>query len=226
MSAFLDDLDAMVVSAVYVLVVLGLAEWARRRGVARSTTRKIVHVGIGTWVIPTFLLFDHRLWAVIPPACFVVVNALSFRYHLIRSVEGETANVGTILYPVSVACALAFFWDAPWPVVGAASILVMAWGDAAASLVGRRFGRRIYHAWGHPRSLEGSLAMLGVGFVAIVFTFFAMGRPVDAGVLLAAAAAAAIATGFEAVSLWGFDNTLVPASAAITLVLLHGTVWS
>mgnify|MGYP006281721959 CR=1 FL=1 len=226
MNAFLDDLDAMVISSVYVFGILALAEIARRRGVPRSVTRKIVHVGIGTWVIPTFLLFDHRLWAVIPPACFVVVNALSFRFHLIRSVEGETANVGTILYPISVACALGFFWPEPWPVVGAASILVMAWGDAAASLVGRRHGRRIYRAWGHPRSLEGSAAMLGVGFVGILASFVALGEPVDGGVLVAALIAATVATGFEAVSLWGFDNLLVPGSVAVTLVLSHGSVWA
>lgn len=226
MSAFLDDLDAMVISAIYVLAVIGGAEIARRRGVDRSITRKIVHVGIGTWVIPTFLLFDHRLWAVVPPACFVLVNAASFRFNLIRSVEGEPANVGTILYPISVASALGLFWHADWPAVGAAAILVMAWGDAAASLVGRRYGRRIYRVMGHPRSLEGSLAMLAVGFVAILVSFVAMGMPVDQGVVLAALLASTIATGFEAVSLWGFDNALVPASVAVTLVLTRGSLWA
>lgn len=225
MNGFVDDLDAMVYSALYVLAVLGAAEVARRRGVPQEITRKIVHVGVGTWVIPTFLLFEHRLWAVVPPACFVIVNALSFRYRLIRSVEGESENVGTILYPISVACALGFFWPEPWQVVGASAILVMAWGDAAASLIGRRFGRRIYRAWGHPRSLEGSAAMLVVGWIAILVTFVALGRPVDGGVVVAALIAATVATGFEAVSLWGFDNTLVPASVAIALVLLHGSVW-
>ena len=226
MSAFLDDLDAMVISSVYVLSVLVLAEWLRRRGVDRSTTRKVVHVGIGTWVIPTFLLFDHRLWAVVPPACFVLVNALSFRFHIIRSVEGEQRNVGTILYPISVAAALGIFWADGWQVVGAAAILVMAWGDAAASIVGRRFGRHVYRAWGHPRSVEGSAAMLVVGTGAILATFAVMGRGIDTGVVQAALIAASVATAFEAVSLWGFDNVLVPASVAVGLVLTFGSVWS
>ena len=225
MSAFLDDLFAMAISTVYVLSVLGLAEFARRRGMPRTNTRKIVHVGIGTWVIPTFLLFDHRLWAVIPPACFVVVNALSFRFHLIRSVEGETANVGTILYPISVAAALGLFWTHPWPAVGAAAILVMAWGDAAASLIGRRHGRHVYRAWGHPRTLEGSAAMLVVGVAGILVGFVSLGRPIDGGVVAAAALAAAVGTALESISLWGFDNLLVPAGVAATLVLTFGSVW-
>lgn len=226
MNAFLDDLDAMIISSVYVLTILALAEFARRRGVERSITRKIVHVGIGTWVIPTFLLFEHQLWAVIPPACFVLVNAASHRFHLIRSVEGESANVGTILYPISVASAIGLFWYDTWPVVGASAILVMAWGDAAASLIGRRFGRRIYRIFDHPRTLEGSAAMLVVGWIAILASFAAMGHTIDSGVMTAALAAAAIATGAEAISLWGFDNALVPATVAITLVLLRGNVWA
>lgn len=229
MSTFLDDLDAMALSAAVVLAVLAVAEGARRRGIPKSVTRKIVHVGIGTWVLPTFLLFEHRLWAVVPPACFVLVNAASYRTGLIQSVEGGergARNIGTILYPISVALALGLFWNEPWPVVGAAAVLVMAWGDAAGSLVGRRFGRRHYHVAGHPRSLEGSLAVFGFGVLAILASFALLGRPLDVNVVLVALLAALAATVLEAVSLWGFDNLLVPTAVAIVLVLAHGRLWT
>ena len=229
MSSFLDDLDAMVLSTVVVLAVLALAELARRRGVHKQVTRKIVHVGIGTWVLPTFLLFEHRLWAVLPPACFVLVNAVSYRTGLIQSVEGGepgTRNIGTILYPISVALALGLFWSEPWPVVGASAVLVMAWGDAAGSLVGRRHGRRHYSVAGHRRSLEGSLAVMSFGLLAILVSFAALGRGIDEGVVLAALMAAALATLLEAVSLWGFDNLLVPVAVAAVLLLTHGRLWS
>lgn len=225
MNSFLDDLDAMAISTVVVMSVLALAEFARRRGVPRTVTRKIVHVGIGTWVLPTFLIFEHRLWAVVPPACFVLVNAVSFRTGLIRSVEGGERNIGTILYPISVALALALFWPDPWPVVGAAAILVMAWGDAAGSLVGRRFGRHPYHVAGHPRSIEGSLAVFAFGVLGILTSFAVMGHALDADILVAALLAASIGALLEAVSLWGFDNVLVPGGVAATLLLSHGSLW-
>lgn len=238
MNAFLEDLDAMVLSTFVVLAVLGIAEWARRRGIDKSVTRKIVHVGIGTWVLPTFLIFEHRLWAVVPPACFVLVNAVSYRTGFIQSVEGgegnqpgdqthrNRQNIGTLLYPMSVALALGLFWPEPWPVVGAAAILVMAWGDAAGSLVGRRFGRTHYRVAGHPRSLEGSLAVFGFGVLAILASFAVLGRSLDENVVLAAVLASLGATLAEAVSLWGFDNLLVPATVAIILVLAHGRLWT
>lgn len=226
MSGFLDDLDVMVLSTCVVLSVLALAEFARRRGVERSTTRKIVHVGIGTWVLPTFLLFEHRLWAVVPPACFVLVNAISYRTGLIRSVEGGEKNLGTILYPISVATALGVFWNEPWPVVGASAILVMAWGDAAGSLVGRRFGRRRFHVAGHVRTLEGSAAVFVGSVLAILVSYAVMGRAIDPAILGAAVFAALVATGLEAVSLWGFDNVLVPAGVAWVLWSLYGSWWT
>lgn len=226
MRSFLDDLPVMILSTAVVLGVLAIAEFARRRGVERSVTRKIVHVGIGTWVLPTFLLFEHRLWAVVPPACFVLVNAISYRTGLIRSVEGGERNVGTILYPISVATALGVFWQEPWPVVGAAAILVMAWGDAAGSLVGRRYGRHLYRIAGHVRSLEGSGAVFVGSVLAVLVSFAAMGRPVDAGILAATLTAAVVATTLEAISLWGFDNVLVPAGVAIVLLFTHGIWWT
>lgn len=219
MTEFLDDLDAMAWSTAYVLLILGLAELARRRGVGRGVTRKIVHIGIGTWVGPTYLLYEHQLWAVIPPLAFVFVNALSYRYGLIKSVEGEERNVGTLLYPLSVTLALALFWEPRLRPVGLAAILVMAWGDAAASLVGRRFGRRTYRILGHPRTLEGSLAML-VTSVGAIYASFAWLGTLPPELWVAAGAAAIGATILEGLSLWGVDNLLVPAGTAGVLLAL------
>ena len=184
-----------------------------------------MHVGIGTWVIPTFLLFEHRLWAVVPPACFVVVNALSHRFQLIQSVEGEPDNVGTILYPLSVAACLGLFWVHPWPVVGGAAVLVMAWGDAAGSLVGRRFGRHGYEVLGHRRSWEGTAAVFVAGGLGILASWLVFGQPLAPSAVLAILLAAGVGTLLEAVSLWGFDNLLVPAGVAVTLVLAYGSLW-
>ncbi len=213
---FMDDLGALLWSGAYVVAILSLAEVARRRGVARTVTRKIVHIGIGTWVGPTYLLYDHRLWAVVPPLLFVAVNALSYRYGLIKSVEGEEKNIGSLLYPLSVALALALFWEESLRPIGLAAILVMAWGDAAASLVGRRWGRHLYRVAGHPRSLEGSAAMFLVS-IAAIFAAFGWVSHLPPDLWMAAVVAAAGATLVEGVSLWGVDNFLVPAGTALVL---------
>lgn len=225
LSTFRDDLGAIVISAAYVLAVIAVAEVLRRRGVAREHTRKIVHVAVGMWIIPTYLLFRHQFWAAVPPAGFVVINGLSWQYGWMRSTEGERRNIGTVFFPLSTALALALFWTPPWPVVGASAILVMAWGDAAAAILGRRFGRTQYRVLDHQRSLEGSLAMVVASLAAILVSFAAFGAPIDGGVIAAAALAAVLATLVEAVCPFGLDNLLIPATVASTLFLTRAAVW-
>lgn len=218
------DIRAALISGVWVVVVLGVAELARRAGVQRDTSRKIVHVGIGTWIVPTYLLFETKWWAVAPALGFVLLNAASYRFGLIKSVESGERNIGTILYPASVALLLALTFETN-RAVGAAGVLAMTYGDAAASLVGRRYGRHRYHVSGHPRSYEGSAAMLVVSWVAMLAAFEVLGPSPDAGILLATGIAALVVTLLEAGSLWGVDNALVPLGGAACLYLLQGRVW-
>ncbi len=219
------DLRGLLASGAFVVLVLGLAEALRRRGMDSRDTRKVVHIAVGLWIVPTFLLFDTRIWAVAPPALFVVFNALSLRFRWLRSTEGEPRSLGTVFYPFSVALLLFVAWGTVYAAAAAAAVWVMALGDAAASLVGRRWGRHLYHVRGHPRSWEGSAAMLVVSVMAIVAAFAALGQPLPSTLWVAAAAAAVVATGFEAVSLWGMDNLLVPMASFATLALLHGRFW-
>jgi len=219
-----QDLRAALISAVWVLVVLSAADIARRAGVPRATTRKIVHIGIGTWIVPTYLLFEHRWWAVAPALGFVLLNAASYRFGLIKSVESGERNIGTILYPASVALLLVLTFESN-RAVGAAGVLAMTYGDAAASLIGRRFGRRVYRVAGYPRTVEGSLAMFGVSWAAMLAAFALLGPQPDAGIVVATLAAALVVTLLEAVSLWGIDNVLVPLGASLSLYLLQGWVW-
>jgi phytol kinase len=220
------DLGALAISALYLLLVLGGAEFARRRGMSRVDTRRIVHVAVGTWILPTFLLYETAFWAAAPAFAFVVVNALSQRFELIRSVELKERSLGTVLFPLSIGLLTLWGWQAPWRPVAVAGVLSMAWGDAAASFVGRRWGRRIYRVSGHPRSLEGSLSMLLVTWLAILVSFAVLSAIPTDGLVRAAFAAALAATLLEAFSLWGVDNLLVPLGVAGVLALLRGRWWA
>jgi dolichol kinase len=110
-------------------------------------------------------------------------------------------------------------------VVGSAAILVMCWGDAAAAIVGRRWGKTHYLVLDHQRSLEGSAAMFCASTIAVLASFYAFGAPVDSGVFIAALITALAATLIDAVCPWGLDNLLVPATVAVTLVLTRAGVW-
>lgn len=74
---------------------------------------------------------------------------------------------GTFYTSLGVLTTLLLFGMHP-PIV-TASLLYLAWGDAASALVGRGWGRNKYAVFGQTRSVEGTLAglavALGVGFL-------------------------------------------------------------
>jgi phytol kinase len=102
----------------------------------------------------------------------------------------------------------------------------MAYGDAAASLVGERYGKRKYKLIAS-KSLEGSAAMFFVSFSSLLIGLvlfsgiysFAVFEWI-AGVLLATI----VATLVEGLSPLGFDNLTVPMASALTFLALNGGI--
>ena len=211
----MNDAVATGLSVAYIGAVVGSAEWLRRTGrLGFDHSRKWVHVGVGTWILPTALLFESAFWAAFLPGVFVVVNAVSHRLKLVRAMDEESGdNLGTTLFPLAFVLAIALFWgrDGGRSAL-VAGILVLAWGDAAAALVGRRFGRHRYRVGSGWRSLEGSAAMFLLSALAITVAGRLVGS--DPYGWLPILGGAALATGLEAGSRWGFDNLLVPLGTA------------
>jgi dolichol kinase len=225
LESFRQDLVAFLVSGIYVVLVIAAAEVLRRRGMPQPLTRKIVHVGIGMWIVPTYLIFENRYWAAMPAAGFVVFNALAWHFEWFESMKAEKRNIGVILFPLSTALALSLFWEGPARVIGASAMLVLTFGDAAAAIVGGYYGRTHYVLLDHRRSVEGSAAMFVGSVLAILGAFLVFGAPVGGAVVLAAVIAAAVATGVEAVCPWGLDNLLIPASVVAMLLVTKAGVW-
>jgi phytol kinase len=217
-----QDVIALIASFVYVFAMIGIAEGLRKwRGYSVDFTRKFIHIAVGMWAYGTVLLFERRVFAIIPPLSFVAINAFSYWQGTFKAMEtGEKGRLGTIYFPISFTVLIWLLWDHPHLVV--ASLMPMTWGDALAAVLGRRFGRRSYTIVGSTRSFEGSAAMFLVGWVATLVPLLLL-APSPLGTLAAAAAAAVTALGaalIEALSPWGIDNLTVPAASALILVLM------
>lgn len=214
----MTDLIATGISVLYIGTVVGSSEWLRRTGRLNfDHSRKWVHVGVGTWILPTVLLFQTAFWAAFLPGIFVLVNAVSHRFKLIKAMDEEAGdNLGTTLFPLAFCILIAIFWSREGGKAAlTAGILVLAWGDAAAALVGKRFGRHRYRVGSGWRSIEGSAAMFVISIVAVwVAGSFAASEPYG---WLPILGAAGLATLLEAGSRWGFDNLIVPAGTAFFL---------
>lgn len=212
----MNDPLALGLSGVWVLLVVATAEGLRRSGrLSFEHSRKWIHVGIGSWIVPTTLLFRSPLWAAAGPAAFILLNLVSRRRRLVRAMEEEAGeNVGTVLFPLSFLLLILGLWpQSGGRVAAAAGILTLAWGDAAAAIVGRRFGRHRYTVGRSWRSLEGSAAMFVVSALAIALApRLTYGVSYSAWVILLGAL---VATGLESIGRRGFDNLMVPIGTAI-----------
>lgn len=123
--------------------------------------------------------------------------------------EGETSGYMASLFFLSAMLLVTLLLPL---MQAAAAMAVLTFGDPAASLFGRRWGR---HKWRHnpQKSVEGTLAMFGASSVLLLAAAPAAGlHPATA--LLAALAASL----FESLPLRIGDNLVIPLLAGMVLV--------
>lgn len=104
------------------------------------------------------------------------------------------------------------------------SIYAWGFGDAAAALVGKRYGRHTLqgkHIEGR-KSAEGTLAMFAVSFVCVLIILILRGGMAWHGCLIAAVATALVSAAVELFTMRGMDTITCPLAAmAVLLPLVH-----
>lgn len=202
-----QDLMALLWSYLYVGAVVVLGEGSKRAGLSTEIARKIIHVGVGLWIFGTIALFTSPWYAIIPPLTAAAGNYVIHRKRLLKAMEADPENLGTVWFSISFAVLILALWH--YPLAMAGGVMAMTIGDAVAATIGVRWGRHKYETLGGKvKSLEGSLAMLLSAFAAMWAT---------TGMLAAAVTAAVTATCAEALGIKGRDNLWVPLSAGAVL---------
>jgi dolichol kinase len=218
------DLKGLTITYAYAFSLLGFAEAIRRfRGYPQDFTRKVVHIGAGMWVFGVLALFETWYIGVIPFISFIALNYLAYKYRMFGAVDSDDSTPGTIYFALSIAVLFSLFWRTrttrDLSHVAAAATMAMTWGDALASIIGRKWGKHRYTVRGDTRSFEGSAAMLIASTTAMFLTLRLLpgstlspnSQPLDLSTCLAGAFLGSItATVAEGVSPSGSDNLSVP----------------
>lgn len=210
----------IVLSFVAVFAVLGVTALLKKKGMGDEGARKLVHILLSNWILLALALFTET-WAVcVAPACFVILNYISYRKGIFSAIERERNNTpGTVWYAVSLLLLCFAGWSLNTPWIAACGILSMGYGDGVAALIGLRENRRPFPPPFHHKSLEGSLTVafftaVAVGGVCLVYLPTVASR--------AAFCCAALAAAVELCSPSGIDNLTLPVSVALTAYLIAG----
>lgn len=229
------DIIGLIASYIYAFALLFVVEAI---GTALhwhpNFTRKIIHIGAGMWVWGILALFDHWYYGIIPFATFIVLNYLFYRRQVFKQMDTQESTPGTVYFAIAITILFGLLWrtegETDHAPIATAAVMAMTWGDAMASILGRRWGAHKYQTFGHTRSWEGSAAMLVFSFAAMLITLLALpgsslslnSAPIGATTAaIMAAGGAVVATAAEALSPAGTDNLSVPLLVGAALVGLN-----
>ena len=200
-------------SIVFVALLAGAEAANRRWKVEPELARKSAHVasGLVAAALPWFMSFPA---VTVLALLFVPFMLVSRRLDLFPAVHAvERSTLGEMWFPLGVAAvALAVPVRGPY----AFGVLVMGLSDAAASLVGQRYGNRAFRLLGAWKTYAGSAAFfattlaLAVAGLALADGLSPMTIPVALGI-------SATLTLVEAALGGGTDNLVLPVVAAALL---------
>ena len=211
----LNNLVGVIVSAIYIAAVVVTSKFMSKFG--EEASRKFIHVLLSNVWIIYMLFIDSLVPACILPIAFVIINTLSYKFKLIKSMEREENDgFGTIYYAVSMLVVSIIAYVAGDPRIGATGILIMGYGDGFAAIIGKKIKSKKYKIGKTTKSIAGSLTM----FIIRLFISFIVLKMIGVKYLIFDSfGIAVVATILEAISIKGFDNITVPVITTILTFL-------
>ena len=198
-------------------LLMAVGEYARLRSVHPEMARKTLHVGMGgiflayPWLFsspwPTWVLAGIYVSLLMARVYFVPLQ-----YRVAGVIYGvERRSYGEFYFPLSASLLFSLsrgdllLYTIPF------SLLVFA--DAAAAIIGTRYGSFHFQTPGGRKSVEGSLAFIAIGFLT-THVILILGGHVRPEVSLISACMIAMASAVVEAICWnGFDNIAVPLMA-------------
>jgi phytol kinase len=194
-----------------------------------EVTRKLMHIGMGLVTLGLPWLFND-FWPVILLAALSIVLLLSLR--LVKALKQgfgtvlggvDRVSLGEIYFPLAVAILFGLYLrseendPAARVLLYCIPVLLLTLADAAAALVGIRYGQVQYSTADGHKSAEGSVAFLACAFLLVHVPLLLFTQTGPAECLLIALLMALLATAVEAIAWNGLDNLVLPLTSFLLL---------
>jgi len=151
-------------------VILGAGAAYKIFRLPSEVSRKIIHISICfTWIV-IYKFFSGSWQCLVMPVSFIIINALSLKYHFFKGMEreGEKSTPGTVYYAMAIT--LLFAASLVWPetlIPGGIATFCLSFGDGFAALFGELFGKRSPKIT-TSKSLVGSLACIVFSIIGVL----------------------------------------------------------
>jgi len=231
-----DLIGAAILLGYYLLFAVLLPTILKTKlGFPTELVRKIQHI---VYSLSIFLLLElfSSWWVAIAAASLLAVVAYPAlilverfpwyrRTFVDRTKRGGELRQQLLYVQAMFALLIAVFWGLlgpDWRYIAAVAVMAWGFGDAAAALYGKAFGRRrVYHELVDVgKTYEGTGAMMVcAGAAAFLTLVFYAGQP-WLGALLISLAVAPLAGVVELFSRRGTDTLTVPLAAAVLVMPL------
>ena len=184
-----------------------LAMWVRGRWPEQKEwSRKVVHIGCGPVMLIAWAWGTERWIAVSAAVVITLLAALNHRMRILPAIEDVNRHsYGTIAYGASISLLLLLFWDRQ-PIAAVAGVMVMAFGDGLAGLLGPLVTSPSWQVFQQRRSLVGT-AVMGLASLLVLQVVASIGPAPATPWLLTIAV---VATALEQCAVLGIDNLSVP----------------
>lgn len=230
-----DAIGAALLLAYYILACFLLPTllklWPRT---PTELVRKLQHIAYSMSIFPLLHLFSQwyiaiaaafSLVLVAYPALLLVERFPWYRRVFVDRNHGGELRKQLLYVQLSFALLIFVFWGllgVRWHYITAVAVMGWGFGDAAAALVGKAWGRRhvVLPLVESAKTYEGSLAMTLVASLAFFLTLWLYGgRPWHVS-LIVALMAAPFSAAVELFSRRGIDTLTVPFSTACLILPL------
>lgn len=156
--------EGYIVTYTYLIVVFVVSYYVSKKSHNNELSRNIIHIcaGLGWNIFKLF--FPASIHSIIISATFVLLTLFT-EIKKVRFVEREDGDHGTIYYTLAmlVMSVLGYKNELFFDIFGI-SIMSLSCGDAAANILGSRYGKRKIYG---EKSLEGSIGCFVTTFVVI-----------------------------------------------------------
>ncbi len=227
MSPLIQNILATLAGVVYVFSVVGLMDFAVKKGFSQDISRKIVHIAAGSWLI-FWPLYDQSEWSKylnITPSLIWTILLLVKGFTasqddkavktMTRTGDRNELLKGPLYFTLIMNIMGTVYFYSP---VALTSMGFLGWGDGLAPVFGKNFGKHKYKILVE-KSVEGSIAFFVFGFLASLLFNFIFFQQIDIQLIFICAV---LTTIIEAVSPKDLDNILIPFGCLLVYFLFGG----